>query len=188
MANINLLPWREERRQQLKHDFLMALGIVAATGVALVILTDIAVNSAIDNQNGRNNYLKKKMAELELQVKEIRQLEQKQQQLLKRMKVIQQLQGNRPVIVRIFDEMVRSLPEGVFYNRLFRSNDAIRLTGIAESNDRISNLMRKVDQSRWFDDPDLTAVTIKPDFGEQASEFSLSFNISNPSIVEEGND
>ncbi|ARN74205.1 PilN domain-containing protein [Oceanicoccus sagamiensis] len=186
MANINLLPWREERRQELKQAFLVVLGIVAAIGFALVVLADMAVNSAIDGQNARNQYLEKQIGELELQVKEIRELEKKKQELLDRMKVIQELQGNRPIIVRIFDEMVRSLPDGVFYQSLSRSNDAIKLQGIAESNNRISSLMRRVDKSEWFDDPNLTAVTANPIFGEQASEFTMSFNISTPSVIDEG--
>ena len=184
MANINLLPWREERRQELKQAFLVVLGIVAAVAFALVVLADMAVSNAIDNQNARNQYLTKQINELELQVKEIRELEKKKQELLDRMKVIQELQGNRPIIVRIFDEMVRSLPDGVFYNQLAREKDSIALKGMAESNNRISSLMRKVDKSEWFDDPNLTSVTARPEFGEQASEFSMSFNISTPSIEE----
>lgn len=186
MANINLLPWREERRQELKQAFLVILGVIAALGFALVMLADMIVNSAIDHQDSRNKYLEKQISELELQVKEIRELKKKKQELLDRMKVIQELQGNRPIIVRIFDEMVRSLPDGVFYNQLSRSANAINLMGIAESNNRISSLMRKVDKSEWFDDPNLTAVTANPQFGEQASEFSMSFNISTPSGNEEG--
>ena len=185
MANINLLPWREERRQELKQAFLVVLGVVAAFAVGLVVAADMAVNGAIDDQNARNAYLQKQIGEFELQVKEIRELEKKKQELLDRMKVIQELQGNRPIIVRIFDEMVRSLPDGVFYNDLSRTDNAIMLTGVAESNNRISSLMRKVDKSEWFDDPNLTAVTAKPQFGEQASEFTMSFNISTPSVIAE---
>ena len=187
MANINFLPWREERRQQRKQNFLMILAVVAMAGVVWVVIIDIAVNKAIDNQHARNNYLEKQIAELELQVKAVGELEQKKQALLERIEVIQALQGNRPVIVRVFDQLVRSLPEDVFYKRLSRNKDVISLTGIAQSNDRISSLMRKIEQSDWFDSPDLTAITTKPDMGEQASEFSLAFNISNPSVVEQGN-
>ena len=186
MANINLLPWREERRQELKQAFLVVLGGVAAISFALVVLADMAVSSAIDGQTARNQYLEKQISELELQVREIRELENKKQELLDRMKVIQELQGNRPIIVRIFDEMVRTLPDGVFYRSLSRKQDTITLVGIAESNNRISSLMRKVDKSEWFDDPNLTAVKAQPNYGEQASEFSLSFNISTPSIEEKG--
>ncbi len=186
MANINLLPWREERRQELKQEFLTILGGVAVIAFALVILADRFVGGSIESQQGRNNYLQKQIDELSLQVNEIKELEKKKQELLDRMTVIQALQGNRPIIVRIFDELVRTLPDGVFYSDLTRTDSLIQLTGIAESNNRISSLMRKVDKSEWFAGPNLTSVKAKPDFGEQASEFGLSFSLSTPSIVEEG--
>lgn len=186
MANINLLPWREERRQELKKAFLTILGMVVVVGVLLVILADMAVSGAVDGQRGRNTYLQQQITELDLQVKEIRDLEKKKQELLDRMKVIQELQGNRPIIVRIFDELVRTLPDGVFYDKLNRKVDVISLTGIAESNNRISSLMRQVDKSEWFAGPNLTAVEAQPNYGEQASKFSLSFKISTPSIEEGG--
>jgi type IV pilus assembly protein PilN len=181
MANINLLPWREERRQELKQAFLVVLGLVAAIAAVLVVLVHLTFNSAIESQQSRNGYLQKHITELDLQVKEIRELEKKKQELLDRMKVIQALQGNRPIIVRIFDEMVRSLPDGVFYRDLERKLDVIQLKGVAESNNRISSLMRRIDKSEWFSGPNLNAVKAAPTFGEQASEFSLSFNISTPS-------
>jgi type IV pilus assembly protein PilN len=185
MANINLLPWREERRQELKQAFLVVLGLVAGIAAALVLVVHFAVNGAIEGQQSRNNYLQQHISELDQQVKEIRELEKKKQELLDRMKVIQELQGNRPIIVRIFDEMVRSLPDGVFYRDLERKQDVIQLKGIAESNNRISSLMRRVNKSDWFSGPNLNAVKAAPDFGEQASEFSLSFNISTPSTKAE---
>jgi type IV pilus assembly protein PilN len=184
MANINLLPWREERRQELKQAFLVVLGVVAGIAAVLVVLVHLGVNSSIEQQNSRNNYLQKNISELDQQVKEIQELEKKKQELLDRMKVIQELQGNRPIIVRIFDEMVRSLPDGVFYKKLERKADVIQLEGIAESNNRISSLMRRVNKSEWFAGPNLNAVKAAPNFGEQASDFSLSFNISTPSTTE----
>lgn len=180
MANINLLPWREERRQEQKQSFLVVLGVVAGFSLMLVVLMHMLVNGSIDGQKGRNDYLKKHISELDQQVKEIRLLEQKKNELLERMKVIQDLQGNRPVIVRVFDELVRTLPDGVFYQQLKRTNDEIQLQGIAESNQRISSLMRKVDKSDWFASPNLTAVKEQPKYGEQASEFNMLFSISTP--------
>jgi type IV pilus assembly protein PilN len=185
MANINLLPWREERRQELKQAFLVVLGCVAGVALVLVFAAHTLVNSAIDGQSGRNNYLQKQIAELTKQVEEIQDLEKKKQELLDRMTVIQQLQGNRPIIVRIFDELVRTLPDGVFYQELKRNTNKIELTGIAESNNRISSLMRRLDGSEWFAEPNLNAVKADPGFGEQASEFGLTFNISTPSIDSE---
>ena len=186
MAKINLLPWREQRRQELKKEFLVVLGGVAVLGVVLVMLGDMIVSGAISGQEGRNTYLQKNIDELSLQVKEIQELEKKKQELLDRMKVIQELQGNRPIIVRIFDELVRSLPDGVFYNDLDRIGPIINLKGIAESNNRISSLMRNLDKSQWFENPNLNSVKANPDFGDQASEFGLSFKISTPSLDEKG--
>ena len=185
MANINLLPWREERRQELKKDFLTMLVLVALVAGLVVFLANSAVNNLIENQQNRNNYLQAQIDELDQQVKEIRELEKKKQELVDRMKVIQELQGNRPIIVRIFDELVRTLPDGVFYTELSRSNNAIELEGVAESNNRISSLMRRVDKSDWFANPNLTAVTAVPEYGEQASEFNMSVNISTPAAEEQ---
>ncbi|MEH6557522.1 MAG: PilN domain-containing protein [Oceanicoccus sp.] len=183
MANINLLPWREERRQAQKQSFLVVLGVVAGISLLLVALTHMFVSASIDGQSGRNGYLKKQISELDQQVKEIKELENKRNELLERMKVIQDLQGNRPVIVRVFDEMVRTLPDGVFYEKLVRTKDVIKLQGIAESNQRVSSLMRKVDRSDWFASPNLTAVKEQPKYGEQASEFNMLFSISTPAAA-----
>lgn len=180
MANINLLPWREERRAELKQEFLVTLGGVVVLGVALLVLVNMYFEGEISNQRERNNYLQGHIKELETQVQEISKLEQKKTELLDRMKVIQELQGNRPVIVRVFDEMVRSLPDGVFYQKLTRNNVKIKVSGIAESNNRVSSLMRNLDGSDWFANPNLTGVKAMPEFGEQASEFDMSFDISSP--------
>lgn len=184
MANINLLPWREERRQEQKQEFLTVLGGVALLSLALLFFANNVVNGQIEAQQGRNGYLQGQIDELSQQVTEIKELERKKQELLDRMKVIQELQGNRPIIVRIFDELVRTLPDGVFYSELSRSVNSLQLTGIAESNNRISSLMRKLDSSAWFDNPNLTSVVANPDFGDQASEFGMSFLISTPSEKE----
>ena len=180
MATINLLPWREERRQELKKEFLVVLGAVAGIAVLIVLVIHMLLQSAIDAQQGRNAYLNKNIKELEVQVREIRDLKKKKQEMLDRMTVIQQLQGNRPLIVRVFDEIVRTLPDGIFYDSLKRNNNVIVVTGIAESNNRISSLMRKLEASEWFESPNLTKVTAAPSYGDQASAFTLSFKISAP--------
>lgn len=184
MANINLLPWREERRQALKKEFLMTLLGVAVFAVVLIFLADRYTNGKIDHQKARNDYLVKNITELDQQVKEIADLESKKQELLDRMRVIQELQGNRPVIVRVFDEMVRTLPDGVFYQSLTRAGSKVSVDGIAESNNRVSSLMRKLDRSQWFASPNLAFVAAKEDFGEQASEFKLSYVISSPDKID----
>jgi type IV pilus assembly protein PilN len=181
MANINLLPWREERRQELKREFLGILGGVAVLGVGIIVLTQLFFSNAIDYQQNRNAYLQRNIDELNEQVAEIKELEKKRNELLDRMNVISSLQGDRPLIVRIFDELVRTLPDGVFYKSLDRSGSKIKLQGIAESNNRISSLMRRLDASDWFSAPNLSAVKAEPSFGDQASGFTMSYKISTPS-------
>jgi type IV pilus assembly protein PilN len=185
MAKINLLPWREERRQELKQEFLVALVAVAVIAVGLVFLGKSYFDNQISDQQARNAYLQKNIDELSEQVKEISELEKKKRDLIERMEVIQGLQGKRPVIVRVFDEVVRSLPDGVFYQKLSRSSGKIQLSGAAESNNRISSLMRRLDNSEWFADPNLSAVKAMPEYGEQASQFEMTFNISTPSVKKE---
>jgi type IV pilus assembly protein PilN len=180
MANINLLPWREERRQELRKEFLTVLGAVALAAVVVILLTNRVYNAWIDNQNGRNTYLQTNIDELNRQVAEIKELEKKRQELIDRMKVIQDLQGTRPLIVRVFDEMVRTLPDGVFYQSLTRNDKTIELTGIAESNNRVSSLMRQFDRSEWFENPNLTSVQAASEYGEQASGFKMTVVVSTP--------
>jgi type IV pilus assembly protein PilN len=180
MANINLLPWREERRQELRKEFLTVLGAVALAGVIVVILANRVYSAWIDNQEGRNQYVQNNINELNRQVAEIKEMEAKRRELLDRMKVIQDLQGTRPLIVRVFDEIVRTLPDGVFYQSLSRNDKTMELTGVAESNNRVSSLMRQFDRSEWFENPNLTSVQAATGYGEQASGFKMTVVVSTP--------
>ncbi|WP_372861902.1 PilN domain-containing protein [Spongiibacter sp.] len=181
MSNINLLPWREERRHQIQQQFLAGLAAVVVLAGLIVLLTMSVVNRAISNQESRNAYLQGHITQINKEVAEIRDLETRRQQLLDRMNIIQSLQGTRPLIVRVFDEMVRTLPDGLFFTSVVRAGDRISVEGIAESNNRVSSLMRKLDASTWFSEPNLTAVKAAEEYGEQASNFTLSFRISAPS-------
>ena len=180
MAQINLLPWREERRQELKKDFLITVGLVLALGVGLVLLADRIVDGQIQNQNARNEYLVNNIKVLDEQVAEIRELQKKRNQLLDRMRVIQELQGNRPIIVRVLDQLVRTVPDGVFYTSLQTSDKTISIRGVAESNNRVSSLMRRLDSSDWLASPNLDAVRAAPEFGDQANTFNLTVKIQAP--------
>ena len=180
MANINLLPWREERRQELRKEFLVVLAGTAVFALLALIVANRVYSGWIDNQNSRNAYLQRNIDELNNQVKEIKELEDKRRQLIDRMKVIQDLQGTRPLVVHVFDEMVRTLPDGVFYQSLARAEKTIEIAGIAESNNRVSSLMRQMDKSEWFENPNLTSVQAAPEFGDQASAFKMAVGISPP--------
>ena len=180
MAQINLLPWREERRQELKKDFLITIGLVLALGVGLILLGDRIVQGQIQYQNSRNQYLADNIKVLDEQVAEIRELQKKRNQLLDRMRVIQELQGNRPIIVRVLDQLVRTVPDGVFYTNLQTKDKTISIRGVAESNNRVSSLMRRLDASEWLANPNLASVRAAPEYGDQANTFNLTVQIQAP--------
>jgi type IV pilus assembly protein PilN len=185
MAEINLLPWRDERRAELKQEFLAILGVVVAFAALIVFVVDLIISGQIQNQNDRNAYLQDNITALNKQVEEIREMQRKRTQLLDRMTVIQELQGNRPIIVRILDQLVRTVPDGVFYTKVTAREQVITINGIAESNNRVSSLMRRLDASDWFKEPNLEGVKAEPEYGEQATTFKLTVLLQLPSAGEE---
>ncbi len=181
MASINLLPWRERRREERKKAFFVMLGISAAIAGAIIGSGILYIKSEISNQTARNTFLTTTIAELDTKIAEIRNLQQQKQDLTERMAVIQDLQGRRPVIVRLFDELVRTLPEGVYYNSIVRTDDMITLNGIADSANRVATLMRYLEDSEWFADAavrDITEAppTIGPD-GQQIPNQSFDLSV-----------
>ncbi len=189
MARINLLPWREWERERKKKEFLTNLGGVLLAGAILVFTGGWMLDSSIEEQNLRNGFLSQKITALDERIAEIQNLQAQREQLLARMRVIQDLQGNRPVIVRVFDEMVKTLAKGVHYSSLRMSGDGLSVSGTAESNNRISALMRNLDDSAWFKEPNLKSIKEDPsnsDYGQQASTFDLTFTQVNPNRPVEG--
>jgi type IV pilus assembly protein PilN len=184
MANINLLPWREWERERRKNEFLVRIGGVFVFGLLMVLIAGWYLDSSIDRQNARNQFLTDKIAVLDQQIAEIRDLRAKRDQLLARMRVIQELQGNRPVIVRVFDELVRTLAKGVYFTTLSMAGNTLSVTGTAESNNRISSLMRSLDGSDWFTEPNLKGLTANSQAGEQASNFQLTVVQTSPKKAE----
>ena len=182
MARINLLPWREQLREERKQRFLVALGGVLLVSAGLVFLGDQYFSSAIENQTARNDFLRKEISVLDTRIKEISELKTRRQQLLERMKIIQDLQGNRPIIGRIFDQLVRTLPDGVYFTDLKMSGKSISIAGAAESNNRVSNLMRNLDASEWLTAPNLTEVkAVTQGAVDQANTFQLTVQQTQPS-------
>ena len=185
MPSINLRPWREELRAEKQRNFITSLIGVLVVAVVLVFLWQDYVSSEIETQKSRNNYLSSSMAELDKKIKEIKELKKEKKELLDRMKVIQDLQGTRPVIVRVMDELVRTLPDGLYYESLERKEDHLAITGLAESNNRISGLMRNFETSVWFSNPNLKDVSaIKGDDGTLNS-FDLSVKQVTPELAED---
>jgi type IV pilus assembly protein PilN len=159
MSSINLRPWREELRAERQKQFITILAGALIVAAGLVFLWQDFVGSQIEYQNSRNAYLKTSMVDLDKKIKEIKELKTEKQRLLDRMKVIQDLQGTRPIIVRVMDELVRSLPDGLYYESLNRKGDEISIKGLSESNNRISGLMRNFESSDWFANPNLKDVS-----------------------------
>ena len=185
MANINLLPWREELRAERQRTFYSSLGLSAALAVLLLVVSDRVLDMQIDSQHARNRFLPANIASVDAKVAEFRDLKSQRQLLLERMRVIQELQGNRPIIVRVLDELVRTLPDGVFYSSLSASGSTVLIEGTAESNNRVSSLMRRLDASDWLANPSLDRVAAADELGESAMSFSLSVRIRLPNAAEE---
>lgn len=173
MARINLLPWREEYREEKKKEFFIQFGMVCLLGFTLAYAWFQVMTSAVESQRARNGMLQSEISVLQQQVKEIQELKKRRAELIERMKVIQDLQGTRPIIVRYFDELVRAVPDGIYIISLTRSKDTIAIEGVTESNNRVSSFMRQLDDSEWFADPNLRSVTADSKYGEQASRFSM---------------
>lgn len=187
MARINLLPWREQLREERKQRFLATLAGVLLLAGGLVFLGDRYFQGAIEYQNARNDFVRKEIAVLDARIKEIRELKERRQQLLERMKIIQDLQGNRPVIGRVFDQLVRTLSDGVYFTGLKMTGKNIAIVGAAESNNRVSNLMRNLDGSDWLDAPNLTEVkAVTAGAVDQENVFQLTVQQTQPGVATEG--
>jgi type IV pilus assembly protein PilN len=172
-TRINLLPWREMRRKEQDRQLLtIAVGAWILMGV-IIFYAHVHVSALIENQNKRNDFLNQEIAKVELEIKEIAELKKKRADLIARMNVIYQLQGDRAKVVHLFDELARKLPEGVYLASLNHTGSNIALKGVAQSNARVSALMRNLAASDWFAEPELEVITVKAQGSDRVSEFSL---------------
>lgn len=172
-TRLNLLPWREMRRREQDRQLLtIAVGAWLLMAV-IVFYAHVHVSALIDTQNKRNEFLTEEIAKVEEQIKEIAELKKRRTDLLARMNVIQQLQADRTRVVRVFDELVQRLPEGVYFSSLKQSGANLALSGVAQSNARVSALMRNLASSTWFSDPELEVINVKQRGSDRVSEFSV---------------
>ncbi|MBV4548064.1 PilN domain-containing protein [Pseudomonas triticicola] len=186
MARINLLPWREERREERRKRFLLVLIGVLAGSIGAVLIADQIITAAIDRQMARNDYIGKQIAVVDERIKQISELKARRQQLVERMRIIQDLQGNRQISGRIFDQLARTLPDGVYFTDVKMAGKTLSISGAAESNNRVSELMRNLDASDWFDAPSLNEVkATSADQVEQANIFQLTVRQTQPKVVED---
>jgi len=176
MTRLNLLPWRDLRRKEQDRQLLsIAVGVWILMGL-VIFYAHLHVSGLIENQQKRNEFLVKETKKLDEEIKEIRELQAARAALLARMRVIQQLQMDRTQIVHVFDDLARKLPEGVYLTSLKQANLTFTLTGNAQSNARVSALMRNLDASDWFVKPDLDVINVKSKGNDRVSEFTLRVN------------
>jgi len=185
MVRINLLPWREIRRKERERLFYsVAAGSAVLMGL-VVFYAHIHINGLIDGQRTRNQFLEKEITEVDKRIREIKELESQKKKLLARMKVIQQLQSSRPVAVHLFDEIVKTIPDGVYLTALDQKGSNITLTGIAQSNARVSAFMRNLDTSQWLGNPKLDVIERTTQGRQRSSKFTLQASqITEPEATE----
>jgi type IV pilus assembly protein PilN len=187
MPRINLIPWREAERKRKRQEF--GVGAVAALLLAGVIGLGInfQMQGAIDNQNARNQYLKDEIAKLDKQITEILALDQQKKRLAARIQVIEQLERSRPEIVHVFDQLVRTLPDGIYLTSVKQTDRKIQVKGLAQSSTRVASYMRNIDASEWLTDPSLEILETK-DSGDAGAQFSLTAMQENPQSAPSADD
>ena len=180
MARINLLPWREELRKEKMKQFQTIAALAVFLMFAIIMLVHIRVEGIIENQISRNNYLKKEIKSLEKQIAEIKELEKEKSNLLARMNIIQELQSSRPQVVHVFDEMVSTIPTGVYLTSMKNLGPSITLNGFAQSNARVSSYMRNIDDADWLTKPRLDVINTVNNKGQRISKFTLVVQQTTP--------
>jgi type IV pilus assembly protein PilN len=180
MIPINLLPHRAERRKAQQRQFLVLAGAAALIGVGVVVLGHGLLAQRIDTQIARNRYLEGQIALLEKQIDEIRKLKEQTQAMLSRKKVVESLQSNRTEAVRLLDQLVRQLPDGLYLKTIRQTGDLVNVVGYATSNARVSTLMRNFEASPWLEDPKLVEIKAVKLGNSNLYEFNLNVKVTRP--------
>src|SRR5580698_9685092 len=168
MPRINLLPWRDEQRKERQVQFLIALGGATLVAVLLAFLGYLMFNSMIDGQQRRNDRLRAEIKSLDKQIEEINSLEQSKQNFIARMEIIEKLQRSRPEIVHVFDEIVKTVPDGTYLTSVKQTDQKFRFDGVAQSATRVSAFMRNIEASEWLQHPELQVVATDTASGGQS--------------------
>jgi type IV pilus assembly protein PilN len=173
MAHINLLPWRAELLKQKQREFAFTAGGGVLLASLIVLLSHVHFEGRIQDQNMRNSYLQSEINILDQRIGRIRELEKMKNDLLARMNVIQELQSSRPESVHLLDELVRTLPDGVYLDKFAQKNRTLEMDGKAQSNARISDYMRNIDSSQWLAGPSLDLITSSQASRNRVANFKL---------------
>src|SRR5450631_4430838 len=177
MVRINLLPHREQKRQARQRQFVsLAIGL-AVLGIAVVGLVHVVIAARIDNQGSRNKLLQEEIAKLDEQIKEIDKLREQTQALLARKQIVETLQANRTEAVHLLDQLVRQLPDGLYLRSVKQTGGRVTLSGYAQSNARVSTLMRNIESSPWLTLPELVEIKSVALDKQKVNEFTLNLQI-----------
>lgn len=176
MTEINLLPWREQKREQEKQKFIIVLsGILILVVIGVFFVNRYTIN-LVEGQTARNQQLEKEINVLDEQIKEIKNLKKLRAGLIARMNIVQNLQATRVLTVRLFDELIKILPDGVYLTKMQREKNKITLFGYTESNSDISQLMRNIEASNLIQLPELTEIKKSEEEKNQAQSQKQTFS------------
>ncbi len=173
MPRINLLPWREQERKDRRRQFAIAAGGAMLAAAVVVVCGKLMYSSWIDSQTAKNVYLKKEIGKLDEQITDILDLENRKQRLNARMDIIEKLQRSRPEVVHLFDEVVKTVPDGVYLTGIKQTGKKLEIHGVAQSSTRVSTFMRSIDTSQWLTNPVLEVVETAQNSPTGGSSFTL---------------
>lgn len=181
-VRINLLPHREERRKRARTHFAVLGGMTAALGIAIVAAVWVVNDRRIVAQEDRNKFMKSEIEKLDKEIAEIKDVKDKIAALLARKQVIETLQTDRVQTVYLLDELVRQMPEGVFLKSVRQKGQGISLVGYAQSNARVSTLMRNIESSPWLGSPQLVEIKAGTLGKMRISEFNMNLVMKRPTV------
>lgn len=182
MAHINLLPWREGRRAEHKKNYLTLLAALALSALGLMFAAGNVLDKMTENQNYRNNFIEQQTALLDQQIEQIKNIKKDKEAIEQRMALIEQLESSRNAVPIVLDELVRLVPHGLSFRSFSRQGNLIEILGVSESNNRLADFMRQLEESTVFSSGELSSIKADTSALEAVSDFKLTFTI-NPSVA-----
>lgn len=188
MIRINLLPHRQEKRAQRKKQMAVGAGVAAAIGLVIGLLGHTYFSGRVDTQRARNTYLSEETKKLDAQIEKIKTIKEQTADLMARKQVVESLQTNRAESVHLMDQLVRQLPEGMWIKSVKQTAQIVNIIGYAQTNGRISTLMRNLDGSEWLEKPELVEIKAIAQNNSLISEFSMNVRVkrAQPEVADDG--
>lgn len=178
MSHINLLPWREKQRERDKKNYLVILGVCAALSASALLGFGHIIDLMVESQKQRNQFMENQISLLDLKIEKIKKIKEAKEQIEQRIVLIGQLQESRNVATRVMDELAKLAPPGVAFKTVTRKNDVIEIVGISESNNRLANFMRNIENSTTFIQGELSSIKADTSTTDALSDFKIKFRIS----------